>query len=197
MDKPKLEFYFSFRSPYSYLAAPRAFDITRCYDVDVEFMGIRPMVTRGVPLTLSKTLFILNDASREAKRLGMPFDRMYDPIGEGALRCLYIAEYAKEQGREADFVLMASRAIWAEGLSMTNDNNLRKICRAVGLPWYHCSDALENKNYHDKIESNNERLAKLPHWGVPTFYINGEIFWGQDRIIDLEYFLTNQGLKKP
>ncbi len=196
MEKPKLEFYFSFRSPYSYLAAPRAFDLARRYDIDFQFMGIRPMVTRGVPLPLSKKLFILKDACREAKRLGMPFGKIYDPLGQGALRCLYIAEYARGQGREADFVLMASRGIWAEGLDMTNDDNLRKMCRAVGLPWYHCKDAIENVDYHERVESNNAQLSELGHWGVPTCHVDGEIFWGQDRISDLGYFIQERGLSK-
>jgi 2-hydroxychromene-2-carboxylate isomerase len=196
MAKPRLEFFFSFRSPYSYLAAPRVFDLVRRYDIEIEYVGIMPMVTRGVPLPFSKKLFILRDAAREAARLGMPFGKIYDPIGEGALRCLYIAEYAAEQGRAEDFVLMASRAIWAEGLCMLNDNNLRKICRTVGLPWYPCKDVLDSNNYQDKIESNRKRLDELGHWGVPIFQIEGEIFWGQDRIIDLEYFLTDKGYKK-
>jgi len=186
MSAKRVEFFFSFRSPYSYLAGPRAFALQENYDIELVYRGIRPMVTRGVPLPAAKRLHILLDAEREAERLGMPFGKIYDPLGEGALRCLYVAEYAKEKGGLKEFVLGASRAIWAEGVCVAGDRGLRRVCRQAGLEWNDCRAALENPEYHQRIEHNNRRLLELGHWGVPTFHIDGELFWGQDRIIDVE-----------
>ncbi len=186
MEKIRVEFFFSFRSPYSYLAGPRAFALPEKYGVELVFRGVRPMVTRGVPLPSAKRLYILLDAAREAERLGMPFGKIYDPLGEGALRCLYVAEHAKESGRLSEFVLAASRAVWAEGVCVAGDRGLKRVCDSVGLDWEGCRAALENPEYHRRIEDNVTRLLELGHWGVPLFHVNGELFWGQDRIPDLE-----------
>jgi 2-hydroxychromene-2-carboxylate isomerase len=40
------------------------------------------------------------------------------------------------------------------------------------------------------VEANTARLADLGHWGVPVFVLDGEVFWGQDRIEDVERALT-------
>src|SRR3954453_8485207 len=107
-----LDFYFSFRSPYSYLAAPRAFALGERYDVDVRYQGVIPMAMRGQSVPRAKRLHTLRDVDREARRLGMPFGRIHDPIGDGALRCLLVAEHAVDAHRQREFVLEASRAIW-------------------------------------------------------------------------------------
>ena len=49
------------------------------------------MAMRGQPLPLAKRLYILRDAKREADRLGLPFGKIHDPLGEGVWRCLTIA----------------------------------------------------------------------------------------------------------
>ncbi len=191
-----VDFFFSFRSPYSYLAGPRAFALEDKYNVKVEFRPIRPMVTRGVPLPMSKKLYILLDAAREAERLGMDFGRIHDPIGDGALRCLYVSEHAKEIGKEREFVLRASRAIWVERTCMVEDKGLRKICDEIGLDWRQCQTALTDERIKKSIEANNARLRELKQWGVPTFHIDGDVFWGQDRIDDLEALLKERSLVK-
>src|SRR4051794_31239561 len=112
MNRTRVDFYFSFRSPYSYLAAPRAFALADRYDVEVRFRGVIPMAMRGQAVPPSKRLHTLRDVKREAERLGMPFGRVHDPIGEGAMRCLLVSEHAADRGREREFVLEASRAIW-------------------------------------------------------------------------------------
>ncbi|MEA2468999.1 MAG: hypothetical protein QOJ57_3125, partial [Thermoleophilaceae bacterium] len=135
MSAGRIDFFFSFRSPYSYLAAPRAFALPERFDVEVVFRGVIPMVMRGQSVPREKGLHTLRDVKREAVRLGMPFGRVHDPIGEGAIRCLLIAEHAVDVGREREFVLEASRGIWAEAIDVARDPGLRRICERAGLDW--------------------------------------------------------------
>jgi len=192
----RVEFYFSFRSPYSYLAAPRAFALARRFDVDVVYRGVRPMVTRGVPLPTSKRLHILFDASREARRLGMPFGDIFDPLGDGALRCLHVAERAVELGCIEAFVVATSRAIWAEGADVRRDAVLRQLSEAAGISWDDASAAIADPARRATVEANAARLGELGHWGVPTFLFRDELFWGQDRIIDLEAAMRDAGVRE-
>lgn len=192
----RLDFFFSFRSPYSYLAGPRAFALGDAYDVDVVFRGVIPMAMRGQSVPREKGLHTLRDVKRESKRLGMPFGRIHDPIGEGAIRCLLVAEHAVDVGREREFVLAASRAIWAEAVDVADDDGLRSVCEGAGLDWAACQAALVDRALRARVDQDTEALIELGHWGVPVFVFEGELFWGQDRIEDLELALREAGLQR-
>ena len=190
MTPARVDFFFSFRSPYSYLAAPRAFALPDRFDVDLVFRGVIPMAMRGQAVPREKGLHTLRDAKREATRLGMPFGRIHDPIGEGAMRCLLVAEHAVDVGREREFVLTASRGIWAEAIDVASDRGLRSVCERAGLDWLSCRAALEDPGLRARVDADTDALTELAgHWGVPLFVLDGEPFWGQDRIDYLELAL--------
>jgi 2-hydroxychromene-2-carboxylate isomerase len=191
-----VEYFFSFRSPYSYLSAQRAFALAQRYDIQLVWRGVRPMAMRGQPLPRAKQFYILRDAAREAQRLGLPFGNIYDPLGEGVWRCLTIAEHALTQNKLAPFVINASRASWGEGIDVNQDAPLQKICEASGLEWDECRNAIGNAGYRQRVEDNTARLGELGQWGVPTFVFGKECFWGQDRIEDLERALLDAGLTR-
>jgi 2-hydroxychromene-2-carboxylate isomerase len=196
MTAARLDFFFSFRSPYSYLAAPRAFALPTRFDVAVRFRGVIPMAMRGQSVPREKGLHTLRDVKREAMRLGMPFGRIHDPIGEGALRCLVVAQHAVDIGREREFVLAASRGIWAEAVDVASDAGLRRICEHAGLRWTDCATALEDPGLRARVDADTAALEELGHWGVPVLVFERELFWGQDRIEDLQIALREAGLER-
>ncbi len=159
MTRARLDFFFSFRSPYSYLAAPRAFALPMRFDVDVFFRGVIPMAMRGQSVPREKGLHTLRDAKREAVRLGMPFGRIHDPIGDGAIRCLLVAEHAADVGREREFVLEARRGIWAQATDVASDAGLRPICERAGLSWPDCTVALEDPDLRARVDADTAALA--------------------------------------
>jgi 2-hydroxychromene-2-carboxylate isomerase len=187
-----IDFFFSFRSPYSYLAAPRAFALRERFGVDVVFRGVIPMAMRGQSVPREKGLHTLRDVKRESLRLGMPFGRVHDPIGAGAMRCLLVAEHAVDVGREREFVLEASRGIWAEAVDVASDSGLRAVCERAGLEWAACRAALSNPSLRARVDEDTEALAELGHWGVPVLVLDGELFWGQDRVEDVEIALREK-----
>lgn len=83
-ELPPIEFFHSFRSPYSYLALTRTFEIADAYGLRVKLRPVLPMVMRGMQVPRSKLLYIANDAYREASRRGVPFGKIADPVGVGA-----------------------------------------------------------------------------------------------------------------
>jgi 2-hydroxychromene-2-carboxylate isomerase len=182
----RVDFFFSFRSPYSYLAAPRAFALGDRFGIEVVFRGVIPMAMRGQKVPREKGLHTLRDVKRESLRLGMPFGPVFDPIGEGAMRCLLVAEHAVDAGRVRAFVLGASRAIWAEGVDVADDAGLRPVCEHAGLDWDACAAALTDPALRARVDEDTALLGELGHWGVPVFRVRDELFWGQDRIPDVE-----------
>lgn len=193
----RVDFFFSFRSPYSYLAAPRAFALPARFDIELTYRGVIPMAMRGQSVPRAKQLHTLRDADREAARLGIPFGRIHDPIGKGAMRCLLVGEHARDVGREREFVLAASRGIWSEAMDVARDEPLRELSERAGLRWEDCAAALESQEKRERVEANTAALEEVGHWGVPLFVFGDELFWGQDRIEDVEAALATAGLERP
>jgi 2-hydroxychromene-2-carboxylate isomerase len=187
----RLDYFFSFRSPYSYLSGPRAFALADKYDVDVVFRGVVPMAMRGQAVPVAKRLHTMRDTKREADRLGMPFGRIHDPLGAGALRCLLVSEHAKDEGRVREFALQASSAIWSQAADVSRDDVLQAVCERSGLHWDRCAEALSDPAMQERVDENTAQLGRLGHWGVPVFELDGELFWGQDRIEDVEAALQH------
>ena len=192
----RLGYFYSYRSPYSYLSAPRVFALGERFDVEVDYHGVIPMVMRGQAVPRAKSVHTIRDVAREARRLGMPFGRIHDPLGDGAMRCLHVGAHAARIGKQADFVLTAGKAIWGEAVDVATDAGLRGVCERAGLEWEECRAALEDEELHATVARDTEALDELGHWGVPVMVLRGELFWGQDRIEDLEAALAEAGLQR-
>ena len=190
----RVDYFYSFRSPYSYLSAPRVFALPERFDVEIDFHGVIPMAMRGQSVPRAKRLHTVRDVAREARRLGMPFGRIHDPIGAGAMRCLLVSVLAAREGRARQFVLSAGRGIWAEAVDVSTDEGLRLLAERAGLDWSDCQAALADPDCERQVERDTQALVDLPHWGVPVMVLAGEPFWGQDRIEDLELALEQRGL---
>jgi 2-hydroxychromene-2-carboxylate isomerase len=195
MSEP-IDYFYSFRSPYSYLSAPRVFMLPMRFDVALRFRGVIPMAMRGQAVPRSKRLHTIRDVTREARRLGMPFGMIHDPIGDGALRCLHVAVHACDAGREREFVLAAGHAIWAAAVDVSTDDGLRPVCERAGLAWSDCAAAIEDPSIGARVEADTAALGGLGQWGVPVLTLRGEPFWGQDRIGDLEAALASAGVPR-
>lgn len=178
---PALDMYFSFRSPYSYLALPRTFRIADAFGLKLELRPVLPMVTRGMPVPKQKRLYIAMDANREARRLGIPFGSLSDPVGLGVERCIAAFYYAKTQGRTRDFLLEAGNAIWNEATDVAEDAGMQKVAERSGLFWPELKDALGQDNWRPIVEENRQAMAEAGVWGVPSFRIGDVVLWGQDR----------------
>ncbi|HOS87261.1 MAG TPA: 2-hydroxychromene-2-carboxylate isomerase, partial [Burkholderiaceae bacterium] len=73
-----IDFFFSFRSPYSAIVAPRVFELGRRTGAPVRLRFVLPMVMRGLPVPREKRTYISLDAAREAHARGIPFGRLND-----------------------------------------------------------------------------------------------------------------------
>ncbi|NNC77753.1 MAG: 2-hydroxychromene-2-carboxylate isomerase [Woeseiaceae bacterium] len=178
---PELEFFHSFRSPYSYLALERIFRIADAFGVRCNIRPVLPMVMRGMRVPKAKLLYIVRDASREARRNDVPFGRMADPVGVGVERLMAVFQYAKSQNKEREFVVQAGRAIWSNAVDVTGDEGLRKITAKVGLFWPDVIESLGDDSWRPLAEENRAVMMRAGSWGVPTVRIGDWVTWGQDR----------------
>jgi 2-hydroxychromene-2-carboxylate isomerase len=178
---PPLEFFCSFRSPYSYLALRRFMNIADAFGIEFRIRPVLPMVMRGMQVPRSKMFYIMADASREARRLGVPFGKIADPVGPGVERCLAVLQYAVGEHRERDFLLHAGEAIWSEAVDVTTDKGLRKVTAKTGLFWPDAKAAISDDGWRQIADDNRQSMMESGSWGVPTIRMGDFVTWGQDR----------------
>jgi 2-hydroxychromene-2-carboxylate isomerase len=178
---PPLELFHSFRSPYSYIGLAHAYEIADAFGLKLEIRPVLPMVMRGVSLPQSKLMYIVKDANREAQHHEVPFGKIADSLGAGSERCIAAFYYAKEQGRERDFLSEAGKAIFAEAIDVATDEGMQVVAERSGLFWPELQAAIQDEGWRDQAEANRELLTEVGLWGVPTYKIGEQVFWGQDR----------------
>lgn len=182
-DKPlACELWFSFRSPYSYLALERIEDLLAPYGVPLVLKPIAPMVARGLPVPTVKRMYIVHDAKREADRLGIAFGELCDPLGPGVDNCLAIAHWAAARGQAVAFARSAMRGIWAEARDVSEYVDLRHVVERAGLPWDEARAALGDAEAVKAAQAHATELAVYNLWGVPSMRCGDFIAWGQDRL---------------
>lgn len=182
-----IELWFSFRSPYSWLAMPRIRALAQHYGADLQLRFILPMVMRGLPIPRAKGRYIVFDCKREAEREHLPFGKIVDPVGAGAERALAVLHHAIPLGLGEAFAELALRGAWADGLALAEDGDMFDIARRAGLSDDQTRAALADDSWRGVAEANRAALFEAGLWGAPTFRLNGGVaHWGQDRLWALE-----------
>lgn len=184
-----LEIFPSLRSPYTAIIFEKSLALARTAGVPVVLRPVMPMVMRGVPAPAAKGIYIMLDAKREADTLGVPFGDMYDPIGKAVLRGFSLWPFARERGREAEYLAAFLRAAFVEGRPTGTDAGLRHVVEAAGLSWNDALPFLDSPAFRDELEANRRILyEELGLWGVPSYRLRGPVgepdlcVWGQDRL---------------
>ena len=193
-NPPAIDFFFSFRSPYSAIVAPRVFELARRTGAQMNLRYVLPMVMRGLPVPREKRMYIVFDTAREARMRGIAFGRLNDPVGKPTERGLSLIPLAIAQGKGEAYVLSFMQGVWAEGLDAGSDKDLRKIVERSGLLWSQAQTALTSKDWRSEAEANRSAMFALGLWGVPSFHVGDTAVWGQDRLWAVqETLLKNQG----
>ena len=186
-SRPVIEYWFSFRSPYSWISAPRMHRLAKHYDCELQLRFILPMVMRGLPVPAIKRMYITLDTKREAESVGLPFGTIIDPVGAGAARALAVLNHAIPLGHGEAFAELGMRAAFADGISLVSDAGMIDVATRAGLTEAQTRAALADESWQPKAEANREALFAAGLWGAPSFRVDGKpAHWGQDRFWALE-----------
>lgn len=210
----QFDFYFSFRSPYSYLAAPQVEAMTRRYDVAPRMRIVTPIALRipGFFKTVNPLWppYLLRDTYRISQMIGVPYRwPRPDPIvmdvatGEVAAEQPYIRRVSRlgaaaaRMGRGLEFVRFASHAIWSGEIDDWHaGDHLADAARKAGLDPAGLERVAESDRdgLDAEIAANEAAQKDAGHWGVPLFVFEGEPFFGQDRLDHLVWRMRQAGL---
>ena len=207
------ELYFSFRSPYSYLAIGRYRAMTERYDLKIALRPVYPLAIRqpdfferNHPNWLAYTM---RDMVRVAQFHEIPFGPPRpDPIDQDMntrkiaeeqpriRRVTRMGQAAARRGAGLIFAHEAGRMIWGGQENWHEGTHLDRALEAAGLGVEEIIAEVQSEGeaLDAEIAANQEALEAAGHWGVPTLVFEGEPFFGQDRIEMAEWRMQQKGM---
>lgn len=210
----RADLYFSFRSPYSYLAIGRYRALTEMFDVEITLRVVWPIAIRDPAILFAGNpnvgRYIMMDAFRTAQMLDIPYRwPQPDPVVQDFAtrevaadqpyihRICRLGQAASRRGKGVVFADEASKLIfggktdnWHEG------DHLAGAAARSGLDFaeLEAEAASDAEALDAEIAANQDALEAAGHWGVPTLVFDGEPFFGQDRIEMALWRMNEKGL---
>lgn len=210
-----VDLFFSFRSPYSYLATPGARRLVQDYAVQLRLRPVLPLAVREPgffsPDNVKRARYIGMDWVRRAQMLGMAHRwPSPDPIVQDLStyqiataqpyihRLTHLGVEAERRGHGLDFAYEVSHLIFGGTRDWHLGEHLAQAAQRAGLDLAAMDAAITDPASHAaEVEANQVALRAAGHWGVPTFDFKGEAFFGEDRIDTLRWRLDQQpGLRR-
>jgi len=208
------DLFFSFRSPYSYLAVGRYRQLAEDYAVDIALRPVYPLAIRepdfferNHPNWLRYTML---DMSRVAQFEGIPFgpprpDPIVQDVATRAIaaeqpyirRITRLGQAAARRGKGLAFAAEAARLIWGGAENWHQGDHLAGAASSAGLNLTELDAEVDRdaEALDAEIAANQQALEDAGHWGVPTLVFDGEPFFGQDRIAMAKWRMEQKGLQ--
>lgn len=196
MTAKTIEFFWDSASPYTYLAATQIEAVARrCGAALVwkpfligkafEATGNRPPVS--VP---AKGKYLFKDLQLWARHYRVPleFPKIF-PINSLLPQR---AACAVPEERAGDFARAAMAAYWAQGQDIQQPDVLRSVAAGLGLDGDKLLAATQDPAVKDRLRANTDEAVRRGAFGAPTFFVGEQMFWGNDRLVLLEEFLTGK-----
>jgi len=207
------DLFFSFRSPYSYLAVGRYRALAETHDVEIALRPVYPLAIRqpdfferNHPNWLRYTLV---DVMRVAQFHGIPFgpprpDPIVQDIATRTIateqpyirRITRLGQAAARRGKGLAFAHEAGMLIWGGAENWHEGEHLADAAGRAGLDLAEldAEAAAQADELDAEIAANQQTLEDAGHWGVPTLVFEGEPFFGQDRIEMAKWRMEQKGL---
>ena len=212
----KIDLYFSYRSPYSFLILPRMLDLKAKYEIDINFKIVYPLAIRkpeffnkkGLPYFLALTM----DVKKKAKKLGISVTTKLkpDPIVQNVVTgkiskdqpyifdICHLGQMAQIKGVGMEFAFEVSSLIFGGIENWNSDENLSSASKKVGLDLNQLRQSVDvhEEEIIEQIKQNQIDQLNAGHHGVPLTVIGDKFFFGQDQFEKIMETLKENGLKK-
>jgi 2-hydroxychromene-2-carboxylate isomerase len=191
MSNKKIEFYFDFLSPYSYVAW--TWVRSKPYDFDFIPVSMPAIIaahdTKGPAQIVPKRNYLFKDLLRFTKLNNIPFTTPKQ-LPFNSLYALRLALRGSAGILQKEIIDAIFRAGWEHGLDIGSDDVLKEILREKNIYSDELIEKMEHKNARIELKNNNERALQRDLFGVPSFVVDGELFWGNDSTKYLEMYLN-------
>ena len=187
MEARQITCYTDYKSPFAYLAKDPAYELEQDFGVRIEWLPF----TLNIPSFLGavetrselewrKVRYAYMDARRWANKRGLTV-RGPQKIFDSSIALIGML-FALRQGQLRPYHDLVFERFWKRELDIEDSEVIRTVLGEAGVESERFRDFLggEGRELHDRIIVEAEALGVF---GVPTFVLEGELFWGHDRIV--------------
>ena len=187
----EIDFYFSIGSTYTYLSVTRILDVEKNHQVKFNWkpFSVRAIMKEmnNIPFPkdkINKVNYMWRDIERRAENYGffaktpVPY-----PLSEFDL-ANQIAVYGLDEGWGVDYIRLTYKKWFQEGKEPAIDPSVSEICEKLKINKDEIILKAKSKEIENKYISNTKDARNNNIFGSPTFIVNNEIFWGDDRMED-------------
>ncbi|WP_027350106.1 2-hydroxychromene-2-carboxylate isomerase [Halotalea alkalilenta] len=182
----RIEFFFDFVSPYSYLAWTQLEGLTEEYDEEIAWrpLSLRQLlagIENAAPPHELKRRYMRRDLERFAERYGVPLTL---PAGKAprADVALRIALASDGHAGQETFIASVFRTLWAHGEEVESLGVLRTLCDRAGLDGDRLIERATSSDIDALLAQRTRQALEQGVFGLPSFIVDGELFFGQDRL---------------
>ena len=195
----RIDYYLATVSPYTYLAGTRLEEIAGRHGVEITYRPLDVVAlfgrTGGTPPKdrhPNRQAYRAQELRRQSTKLGMPFNLKPAHWPTNPAPSSYALIAAQKEGGDIGALAHAfTRACWAEERDIAQDDVIREVLEANGF-----DPALADRGMMsaaDEYARNLEDAVAAGAFGAPFYVVDGsELFWGQDRLDDLDLFLAGK-----
>jgi 2-hydroxychromene-2-carboxylate isomerase len=195
-----IEFYFEFASPYGYLASLQIDAIAANYEREVAWrpimLGAALKATGSVPnmQVPLKGPYLLRDVPRAARLLGAPL-RLPPvlPMNSLAASRAYWWLFDQDEDLAKGLAQALYHAHWGEGRDLSAAEQVAEVAAALGIDRAELTAAVQDPAVKQRLKDETERSLALGVFGSPFILVDGEPFWGADRLAQVERWLATGG----
>ena len=179
-------FCFDFGSPYSYLAYNNLNSIREAGGevtiMPVLLGGIFKATGNQPPATVQKKgEYMFKDINRWSKKLDIPFKmNPYFPIL--TVPHMRGAVLAQRENILEKYMQVMFEAIWVKAMNLNDQEILTNIAEESGIDPNQFAEEISSNEIKNKLRENTEFAISKGAFGVPTYYLDDEMFWGIDSV---------------
>lgn len=200
-DENEIEFFFDIGSPYSYLASTRIDGIGERTKTPVRWRpfllgGVFKATSNEMPAAVeAKARYMLRDLQRTAKRYRVPFrfPSRFPLNTLRAQRALVAAARLSGDKAARRYARALFKAYWVEDCDVSTDDTLRRVARDVELDADAVLQMIDEQKTKDILRDNTDEAVHRGAFGAPTIFVDDELFWGNDRLDQVEELLSSGG----
>ena len=190
----KVEFYYDFSSPYTYIASTRIEKLCEDNGAELEW---KPFLLGGVFNEIgsvpavqidNKFTYLRRDFELCAKYYGADFN-FPDLFPLNSVRSMRGAFAAQEQGKLVDYTHEMFRLYWTEGLDLSKPEILGDAVSNVGIDSEWFVNRIGEQEIKDKLRDETNIAIERGVFGAPTMFVDDQMFWGNDRLDFLDKYL--------
>jgi len=195
-----IEFYFDFSSPYGYFASTQIEALAakhgretlwRPYLMGAALKAMNAPPNVQYPI---KGDYVRHDFERTARWFGVPF-RVPEPFPVAtvsAARAFYWVD-GSDPKRAKEIAMALYKAYFVEGLDISSSENVVKVCADAGLAADAVRAGMNEPAVKERLKAVTDGALARGIFGSPFFVVDGELFWGTDRLPHVERWLADGG----